>query len=66
MFNDFTESDLSETVNHIEDEGVYVQIPHNQKIIIENDHPPDAKKLKHSLLNSFLNKLLKYKHRVHS
>ncbi|XP_031844022.1 uncharacterized protein LOC116431967 [Nomia melanderi] len=59
------ETDLSETINHVEDEGVLVQVPYNQKIIIENDHSSDLKKLKHSLVSSLLNKILKSKHHVH-
>ncbi|CAK9830677.1 hypothetical protein ANTRET_LOCUS7806 [Anthophora retusa] len=58
------EADLLETVNHSEKEGVYVQIPFNQKIIIE--HPHVEKKSKASLLSNFFHKILDSKNSIHS
>ncbi|XP_076178087.1 uncharacterized protein LOC143152163 isoform X2 [Ptiloglossa arizonensis] len=51
------EAGLSETVDHSENEDILVEVPHNQKVIIENDHPHDSKKSKSSLLAAFFHKL---------
>ncbi|XP_078041965.1 uncharacterized protein LOC144472605 [Augochlora pura] len=50
------ESDLSETIDHNEHEGILVEVPGNKKIIIEDDHPYDLKTLKHNLLAALFHK----------
>lgn len=63
IFNNFTESDLSEIYDHSENEGILVEVPNNQKIIIE---PGNHKKSKSSLLAALFHKFSSFKNDVHS
>lgn len=57
------ESDLSEIYDHSENEGILVEVPNNQKIIIE---PGNHKKSKSSLLAALFHKFSSFKNDVHS
>ncbi|XP_076667812.1 uncharacterized protein LOC143368701 isoform X2 [Andrena cerasifolii] len=56
------DADLSETFHHHEDEGIYVEVPFNPKIIIE--HPHASKKVKSGLLAAVFHKLTGSKNHV--
>ncbi|XP_017759050.1 PREDICTED: uncharacterized protein LOC108549974 [Eufriesea mexicana] len=58
------EAELLETVVRNEDDGIYVELPLNQKIIIE--HPNTDEKLKYSLLAKFRQKILDSKNSLYS
>ncbi|XP_076751340.1 uncharacterized protein LOC143423715 isoform X1 [Xylocopa sonorina] len=57
------EADIFETVDHSENEGIYVHVPVNRKITIEN--PLNDKKLKTTVLSSIFQKLLDTKNSIH-
>nr|XP_033340177.1 uncharacterized protein LOC117228500 [Megalopta genalis] len=59
------ESDLSETIDPNEHEGVLVEVPSNKKIIIEDDHPHDFKTLKHDLLAALFHKSSSSTNHIH-
>ncbi|XP_015429342.1 PREDICTED: uncharacterized protein LOC107186056 [Dufourea novaeangliae] len=63
--HEILESDLSETVDDSENEDIFVQVPYNQKIIIENEHTGKLKKLKHGLLAALYHKITDSKKHLH-